>query len=93
MQQEKKQRQKLQIPLLVTIRAFDNKTNKPIWEVLAKDELDRETQIQSVMPWLLSSIQEYIGKNSNGEQTVKIMNTIKIKKIQPCLAILIIIQT
>lgn len=65
------------IPLLVTIRAFDNKTNKPIWEVLAKDELDRETQIQSVMPWLLSSIQEYIGKNSNGEQTVKIMNTIK----------------
>ena len=46
------------IPLLVTIRAFDNKTNKPIWEVLAKDELDRETQIQSVMPWLLSSIQE-----------------------------------
>ena len=75
MQQEKKQRQKM-----VTIRAFDNKTNKPIWEVLAKDELDRETQIQSVMPWLLSSIQEYIGKNSNGEQTVKIMNTIKNKE-------------
>lgn len=66
---------KYKIPILVTIRAFDNKTNTPIWEVTAKDELDRETQIQTVMPWLLSSIKNYIGKNSNGEQTVKIYNT------------------
>ena len=78
--QQETETKNYKIPLLVTIRAFDNKTNKPIWEVLAKDELDRETQIQSVMPWLLSSIQEYIGKNSNGEQTVKIMNTIKNKE-------------
>lgn len=37
MQQEKKQRQKITKYLSwLTIRAFDNKTNKPIWEVLAK---------------------------------------------------------
>lgn len=67
------------IPLYVEIRAFDNITGDPIWEVNVKDDLDRETQIQSVMPWLLLSTQEYIGKSSTGEKIVKINNTPEIK--------------
>lgn len=67
------------IPLYVTIKAFDNKTEEPIWEVDVRDDLDRETQMQSAMPWLLLCTQEYIGKSSNGEQMVKIKNTTKIK--------------
>ncbi len=67
------------IPLLVTVRAFDNQSGEPIWEIKAKDELYRETQMQSVMPWLLLGVKDYIGKSSNGEQTVKIDNKKEIK--------------
>ena len=68
------------IPLFVSIKAFDNKSGEPIWEITVKDDLDRETQMQSVMPWLLLCTKEYIGKSSNGEQTVKIDNTEEIKE-------------
>ena len=68
------------IPLLVTVRAFDNQSGEPIWEVTVKDELDRETQMQSVMPWLLLGVKDYIGKSSNGEQTVKIGNKKETKE-------------
>ncbi len=68
------------IPLFVSVKAFDNQSGEPIWEVTAKDELDRETQMQSVMPWLLLATKEYIGKSSYGEQTVKIDNKKEIKE-------------
>lgn len=68
------------IPLLVSIKAFDSQSNEPIWEVIVKDNLDRETQMQSVMPWLLLSTKDYFGKGSNGEQTVKIDDKKEIKE-------------
>ena len=68
------------IPLLVSIKAYDSESREPIWEINVKDDLDRETQIQSVMPWLLLSTKEYIGKSSNGEQTVKINNSTENKE-------------
>ena len=68
------------IPLLVSIKSFNNKSNNPIWEVVIKDDLKRETQMQSVMPWLLLGAKEYIGKSSNGEQTVKIDNKKEVKE-------------
>ena len=63
------------IPLLVSITAFDNKSGNPVWEIYVQDVLDRETQIQSVMPWLLLSTKDYIGKSSNGEQKIIIRDT------------------
>lgn len=68
------------IPLLVSIKAFENKSGNPIWEITVKDDLYRETQMQSVMPWLLLSTKEYIGRSSNGEQTIKIDNKKEIKE-------------
>lgn len=67
------------IPLLVYIKAYNNISGEPIWEITVKDELYRETQIQTVMPWLLLSAKEYIGRSSHGEQTIKIDNTKEIK--------------
>ena len=61
--------------LYVVIRAFDTLTNEPVWEVVVTDELDRETQMQTVMPWLLLSAKDYFGRSSNGEQTPQIRNT------------------
>lgn len=69
-----------EIPLLVSIRAFENKSGNPIWEIIVRDTLDRETQLQSVMPWLLLSTKEYIGRSSNGEQTIRIDNKKEIKE-------------
>ena len=63
------------IPLYVAIRAFDTLTNKPVWEVVVEDDLDRETQMQTVMPWLFLSAKDYFGRSSNGEQTPRIRNT------------------
>lgn len=63
------------IPLYVAIRAFDTLTNKPVWEVVVEDDLDRETQMQTVMPWLFLSAKDYFGRNSNGEQTPHIKDT------------------
>ena len=63
------------IPLYVVIRAFDTLTNEPVWEVVVEDDLDRETQMQTVMPWLLLAAKDYFGRNSNGEQTPQIKNT------------------
>ena len=68
------------IPLLVSIKSYDNKSDEPIWEIIVKDELDRETQIQSVMPWLLLCAKEYIGKSSHGEQIVRINNKKEIRE-------------
>ena len=63
------------IPLYVIIRAFETSTNEPVWEIVVEDELDRETQMQTVMPWLLLSAKDYFGRSSNGEQTPRINNT------------------
>ena len=63
------------IPLYVVIRAFDTLTDKPVWEVVVEDDLDRETQMQTVMPWLFLSAKDYFGRSSNGEQTPRIRNT------------------
>lgn len=63
------------IPMHVTIRAFETLTNAPVWEVIVEDELDRETQMQTVMPWLILSAKDYFGRNSNGEQTAEIKDT------------------
>ena len=62
------------IPLYVVIRAFETLTNEPVWEVVVEDDLDRETQMQTVMPWLLLSAKDYFGRSSNGEQTPRIKN-------------------
>lgn len=62
------------IPLLVFISAIENRSNEPIWEVIVRDDLDRETQLQSVMPWLILSAQPYFGKNSGGEIETRIYN-------------------
>ena len=67
------------IPLLVYIKAYNNISGEPIWEITVKDNLYRETQIQTVMPWLLLSAKEYIGRSSHGEQTVKIDNTKEVR--------------
>lgn len=63
------------IPLFVVIRAFERLTNEPVWEVVVEDDLDRETQIQTVMPWIFLSAKDYFGRSSNGEQTPHIRNT------------------
>ena len=63
------------IPLHVVIRAFETSTKKPVWEVVVEDNLDRETQMQTVMPWLLLAAKDYFGRSSNGEQTPQIKNT------------------
>ena len=65
------------IPLYVVIRAFETLTNDPVWEIIVEDELDRETQIQNVMPWMLLSAKDYFGRSSNGEQTPHISDTRK----------------
>ena len=58
------------LPLLVEIKAYDNKTKAPIWEVVVNDVLDRETQLQSVISFIFLCSKKYFGKNSNGEQAV-----------------------
>lgn len=63
------------IPLLVVISAVDNNSKETYWEVIVKDDLYRETQMQSVMPWLILSAQPYFGRGSQGEVTTKIDNT------------------
>ena len=65
------------IPLYVVIRAFETLTNKSVWAVVVEDELDRETQMQTVMPWLLLAAKDYFGRSSNGEQSPRIRNTSK----------------
>ena len=69
------------IPLYVVIRAFDTVTNKPVWEIIVEDDLDRETQIQTVMPWIFLSAKDYFGRSSNGEQTPHIRNTRENREI------------
>lgn len=68
------------IPLLVNISAIDKGSNETIWEVSVRDDLDRETQMQSVMPWLILSTQPYLGKSSSGEIVTKVNNTKAIKE-------------
>lgn len=63
------------IPLLVMISAVDNNSREAYWEVIVKDDLCRETQMQSVMPWLILSAQPYFGRGTQGEITTKINNT------------------
>ena len=63
------------IPLFVVICAFERLTNEPVWEVVVEDDLDRETQMQTVMPWLFLAAKDYFGRSSNGEQTPQIRNT------------------
>lgn len=60
------------ISLAVYIKAFDNKSGEPIWEVNINDELKRETQLQSTMYWLLLSAKDYIGRSSEGERIIRI---------------------
>lgn len=68
------------IPLIVSICAINNGNSEPVWEVTVCDNLTRETQMQSVMPWLLLSAQPYFGKSSQGEQITKVNNTREIKE-------------
>ena len=63
------------IPLYVVIRAVETVTNKLVWEVVVEDDLDRETQIQTVIPWLFLAAKDYFGRSSNGEQSPCIRNT------------------
>ena len=69
------------IPLYVVIRAFETITNEPVWEVVVEDDLDRETQMQNVMPWLLLAAKDYFGRNSKGEQEPRIRNTAENREI------------
>lgn len=68
------------IPLLVKISAIDKDSNETVWEISVRDDLYRETQIQSVMPWLILSTQPYFGKSSHGEIVTKVNNTKTIKE-------------
>jgi hypothetical protein len=65
----------------VVIRAFERLTNEPVWEVVVEDDLDRETQMQTVMPWLFLAAKDYFGRSSNGEQTPHIRNTRENREI------------
>jgi hypothetical protein len=67
-------------PLYVSISAIENVSKKPIWEVIVNDEIYRESQVSSVMPWLFLSAQPYFGVSSNGEVTTRINNTKQIKE-------------
>ena len=69
------------IPLYVVIRAFETITNEPVWEVVVEDDLDRETQMQNVMPWLLLAAKDYFGRNSKGEQEPRIRNPAENREI------------
>ena len=69
------------IPLYVVIRAFERLTNSPVWEVVVEDDLDRETQMQTVMPWLFLAAKDYFGRSSNGEQTPQIKNTLENREM------------
>lgn len=68
------------IPLIVSISAVERVSSDPVWEIIVRDNLSRETQMQSVMPWLILSAQPYFGKSTQGEITTKINNTKEIKE-------------
>lgn len=53
------------------IRAVDTKNQKDLWLVEVNDVLYGSNSFRKVMPWLLTSAQNYFGKS--GESTVKIM--------------------
>lgn len=67
------------IPLYISITAIEKRTGDHVWEVAIKDEMSRETQLQSVMPWALLGAQEFFGRSSRGEQTITIDNDDKIR--------------
>lgn len=60
----------IKLPVYVDICASDNDTNIPIWKVTIWDEVERETQIPSIMPYLLVCAKDYLGINSQGEKIV-----------------------
>uniref|UniRef100_UPI004055AB07 hypothetical protein n=1 Tax=Alistipes sp. TaxID=1872444 RepID=UPI004055AB07 len=62
----------IKLPIFVEICAFDNNTKSQIWKVTIWDEVQRETQIPSVIPFLIVCAENYIGTNSQGEQRVTI---------------------
>lgn len=68
------------MPLLVEIKAYNNNTKTPIWEVIVNDILDRESQLQSVMPFIFLCSQNYFGKTSNGEQAVTLTLTRELEE-------------
>ncbi|MBD5233593.1 MAG: hypothetical protein HDS65_05365 [Bacteroidales bacterium] len=68
------------IPLWVSICAVEKNTLEPVWEVQVFDTLYREAQLQSVMPWVILSVQPYFGKSSHGEKVSKVNNTRAIKE-------------
>lgn len=57
-------------PIVVRITAVDTSNNEPVWEVNVWDEVDRETQIPTIMPWLLACAKDYFGRSSIGEKRV-----------------------
>lgn len=62
------------------ISAVDNNSKEAYWEVIVKDELYSESQMQSVMPWLILSAQLYFGRGSQGKIATNIKNTKANKK-------------
>lgn len=62
------------------ISAVDNNSKEAYWKVIVKDELYSESQMQSVMPWLILSAQPYFGRGSQGKIATNIKNTKANKK-------------
>lgn len=62
----------IKLPIYVKICAISNNTKDHIWEVTIWDEVERETQIPTVIPLLIVCANNYLGTNSEGEQIVKI---------------------
>lgn len=68
------------IPVIVSIQAVSNENLNPVWEVIINDYVYRESQLQTVMPWLLLCAQQYFGMSSNGEAFPRIDNKKSIRE-------------
>lgn len=67
-------------PLYVSIVAVDNIGKQQMWEVILNDNVSRESQVASVMPWMFLCAQPYFGTSSNGEVSSRVYNTKKIRE-------------
>lgn len=66
----------IKYPVSVEISAVDAATNDAIWEITIVDEVERETQIPTMIPYLILCAKDYFGINTQGEKRA----TITIKK-------------
>ncbi len=61
------------------VEAFDSSKSEPVWKVEAKDELSDDSSLRKVMPWIISSAQQLIGKSGEEKVVIKKKDGEKLK--------------